>query len=498
MTNRQRTVARTSAIERPRRVATRATPSTANAAVQVFLSRFEDFIGSEMFGGDRPIVIGRHRNSNLRLESSTVSKRHCRILLEHGALYLEDLGSANGTLVNRRSIEGRVLILPTDSIQVGPYTLRLRALFPVGAPAERESSGVSDADTRVVALLSSDGSNGTDESPFDLGSSEIDWRIYEEAVKRATGREHADKVVPLRLVQGGAVPAQGMDEEDPTHEESRFGERHPDVPSMPFEAGDSVLDDAFREVDAALWEELSSEDLEWSEDEMSRSSVRPAGARTLERFLAAAVPRPGAVPGAPLGGGGSTSEPQGTERSVRILARLVTPSEKKTPAIAGVVPLAPITLDVASAVTEELRIQELAFESVEISARRGDQLLDMATLRNPGEQYVLGHRNAQGGLAPAPCHPGLRLVRINADRQVDLVFPEDVGGHLIRDEAAVTLHELTEGRRYSCLRLAPQDVVTVILGSGRDCISFHVRFHLARPRRAGDVAPRRRRDREIP
>lgn len=479
---------------------TRATPTAANAAVQIFLSRFEDFIGTEMFGGDRPIVIGRHRNSNLRLQSSSVSKRHCRILLEHGALYLEDLDSSNGTLVNRRLIDGRVLIQPTDSIQIGPYTLRLRALFPVGAAPGREDSGISEGDTRVVALLSSDGSHGTDESPFDLGSQEIDWRIYEEAVKRATGRENADKVVPLRLVQGGAVPAQGMDEEDPTREESRFGDRHPEATPAPFEAGDSVLDDAFREADPAHWEELSGSDLEWSEDEMLRSSMNPVGARTLERFLATAVPRPGAMPAAPIGALGTESRPQSTEKSARILARLVTPSDKKTPSLVGLgaVPLAPITLDVASAVTEEVPVQALAFEYVEISARRGDQLLDLATLRHAGEQYVLGHRNPQGGLAPAPCHPGLRLVRVNADREVDLVFPEDVGGHLIRDEAAVTLHELTEGRRYSCLRLKPQDVVTVILGSGRDCISFHVRFRLPRANRPGVAAPRTRRDREIP
>jgi hypothetical protein len=149
-------------------------------------------------------------------------------------------------------------------------------------------------------------------------------------------------------------------------------------------------------------------------------------------------------------------------------------------------------------VTEEVRAQAPSFEGVEISARRGDQLIDLATLRNPGEQYVLGHRTAQGGMAPVPCHPGLRLVRINADRQVDLVFPADVGGHLIRDEAAVTLHELTEGRKYSCLRLQPQDVVTVILGHGRDCISFHVRFNRPKVGRPQKSRARTRRDREIP
>jgi pSer/pThr/pTyr-binding forkhead associated (FHA) protein len=494
---------------------TRAAPSAANAAIQVFLSRFEDFLGTEMFGGDRPVVIGRHRNANLRLESSTVSKRHCRILLEQDAVYLEDLGSSNGTLVNRRRIEGRVLVLPTDSIQIGPFTLRLRALLPAGLRSERQDSGLSDRDTRVVAVLSADGSQGTGESPLDLGASEIDWRIYEEAVKRATGRENPDRIVPLRLVQGGAVPAQGMDEEDPTREESRFGDRHPEATPAPFDAHASVLGDAFREVDAALWEELSEGELDWSADEFLRSSQSPLGAGTLERVLTAGIARPPSAPRAvpgPLTPGRATTVPERsgavappsrsaiTEKSARILARLVTPPTKERAPIhrIGAVPAAPITLNGASAVTEEVRARAPRYEAVEISARRGDQLLDLATIRHPGEQYVLGHRTPQGGLAPAPAHPGLRLVRVNADGQVDLVFPQDVGGHLIRNEAAVTLNELTEGRRYSCLRLEPRDVVTVILGHGRDCISFHVRFKPPVPSRPERSQPRAHRNREIP
>jgi hypothetical protein len=36
--------------------------------------------------------------------------------------------------------------------------------------------------------------------------------------------------------------------------------------------------------------------------------------------------------------------------------------------------------------------------------------------------------------------------------------------------------ELTEGRKYSCLRLETQDIATIILGEGRQCVTYHLRF----------------------
>jgi hypothetical protein len=76
---------------------------------------------------------------------------------------------------------------------------------------------------------------------------------------------------------------------------------------------------------------------------------------------------------------------------------------------------------------------------------------------------------------------GLKLLRINDDRSVDLVFPYNVAGHLVRGSATVMFSELTEGRKYSCLRLEVFDVATVILGEGRHAISYHIRF-LHRPK----------------
>jgi hypothetical protein len=120
---------------------------------------------------------------------------------------------------------------------------------------------------------------------------------------------------------------------------------------------------------------------------------------------------------------------------------------------------------------------------VEVAVRERGKLIDVCVLRSPGEEYVLGHLTPEGRRAPERAHAGLRLLRINPDRTVDLVFPREVGGHLMRGQATVAFSELTEGRKYSCLRLEPQDVLTVILGAGRDPLWYHVRF--LRPGRDG-------------
>ncbi|MCK6552945.1 hypothetical protein L6R52_44390, partial [Myxococcota bacterium] len=133
------------------------------------------------------------------------------------------------------------------------------------------------------------------------------------------------------------------------------------------------------------------------------------------------------------------------------------------------------TIDDISHATEQ-HPRSAEFEAIEISARARGALVDIAVLRNEGEQYVLGHKTPQGRVAPSTVHAGLRMARINADRTVDLVFPKEAAGHLVRGRETVMFSELSEGRKYSCLRLETRDIATLILGEGQHAISYHIRF----------------------
>ena len=124
----------------------------------------------------------------------------------------------------------------------------------------------------------------------------------------------------------------------------------------------------------------------------------------------------------------------------------------------------------------EVRPEAVRYRSVEIAARADGRLLAMTVLQNSQDEYILGYPTRDGVVAPARRHLGLRLVKINQDRTVDLVFPNDVGGHLVRGPHTVSLRSLTEGRKYSCLRLDPADIAEIRLGNGPNAVSYHLRF----------------------
>jgi hypothetical protein len=71
--------------------------------------------------GDR-ITIGRSPDADVFLDDVTVSRNHALLVRRRDGLYLDDLGSLNGTYVNRRRIESHKLATG-DELQVGKYKL---------------------------------------------------------------------------------------------------------------------------------------------------------------------------------------------------------------------------------------------------------------------------------------------------------------------------------------------------------------------------------------
>ena len=65
--------------------------------------------------------VGRHPESDIFLDDITVSRHHAKFVRNGGKLYLEDLGSLNGTYVNRTLLDGRTLLREGDEIQIGKY-----------------------------------------------------------------------------------------------------------------------------------------------------------------------------------------------------------------------------------------------------------------------------------------------------------------------------------------------------------------------------------------
>jgi hypothetical protein len=66
--------------------------------------------------------IGRRPESEVFLDDVTVSRDHAIIVRRGGEHYLDDLGSLNGTYVNRQRIDSQRLV-DGDELQIGKYKL---------------------------------------------------------------------------------------------------------------------------------------------------------------------------------------------------------------------------------------------------------------------------------------------------------------------------------------------------------------------------------------
>lgn len=69
-----------------------------------------------------PTVIGRSHTSAIRLNDDSISREHATISLSGSSVYIEDLGSANGTVVNGDTIVGHEL-RDGDKIRLGETTI---------------------------------------------------------------------------------------------------------------------------------------------------------------------------------------------------------------------------------------------------------------------------------------------------------------------------------------------------------------------------------------
>jgi hypothetical protein len=65
---------------------------------------------------------GRHPDSDIFLDDITVSRRHAEFLREGGGFVVRDVGSLNGTYLNRERIE-RSVLAGGDEVQIGKYRL---------------------------------------------------------------------------------------------------------------------------------------------------------------------------------------------------------------------------------------------------------------------------------------------------------------------------------------------------------------------------------------
>ena len=75
----------------------------------------------------RPILIGRADDSTLVLDDDYASTRHARLGFQDNDWFLEDLGSTNGTYLDRAKVTGPTRVPPGVPIRIGKTVIELRS-----------------------------------------------------------------------------------------------------------------------------------------------------------------------------------------------------------------------------------------------------------------------------------------------------------------------------------------------------------------------------------
>lgn len=104
---------------RPSKSKNKKTPTKA-AVVEGDAHKGKTFVlGSEL-------TIGRAENCTLRLDDAYVSQMHARIFPRGDQIVIEDLGSTNGTYLNRQRLTSPAELQRGDKVKIGKTVLEMR------------------------------------------------------------------------------------------------------------------------------------------------------------------------------------------------------------------------------------------------------------------------------------------------------------------------------------------------------------------------------------
>lgn len=93
------------------------------------------------------VVVGRQTDCQIRIPSSEISRHHCEVSIGEGKVSVRDLGSSNGTFVNKRRVT-QAEVAAGDLIAIGDLVLVVRI---DGRPAAIDSEDVlEDGQVRPV------------------------------------------------------------------------------------------------------------------------------------------------------------------------------------------------------------------------------------------------------------------------------------------------------------------------------------------------------------
>jgi ABC-type multidrug transport system ATPase subunit/pSer/pThr/pTyr-binding forkhead associated (FHA) protein len=148
------------------------------------------------FQGNR-MVLGRDPSSDCPMNYPMISWHHAAFERAGDGVYVEDLGSRNGTYVNGVRISSRTLVRTGDEIGLGSFRFQL---LEDGALAKREYNGNVTIEVSSVAVNAPDGNRLLDS---------VSLTIFPSELIALMGPAGAGKTTFLKAINGYTRPAGG-------------------------------------------------------------------------------------------------------------------------------------------------------------------------------------------------------------------------------------------------------------------------------------------------
>ncbi len=166
------------------------------------------------------LVLGRGEEADLVLDDPLVSRRHARLRVAPGptgAIEIEDLGSANGTVVREARLApgDRAPVWPGEAIGIGALTLMVRGGRPASSTA-LEDDGVGPAMRQVLALA--DRAAGSGINVLVLGETGVGKEVLARRIHDRSARAGR----PFVALHGAALSEALLESELFGHEKGAF------------------------------------------------------------------------------------------------------------------------------------------------------------------------------------------------------------------------------------------------------------------------------------
>jgi len=101
---------------------------------------------SQRFFTQSEILLGRDSHCDVPLPDDTVSTRHARLSHHNGQWWLEDLGSTNGTRLNKDKVSIPTVVINGDEVECGKASITIRLGVDATSPPTQRINDPGDSE----------------------------------------------------------------------------------------------------------------------------------------------------------------------------------------------------------------------------------------------------------------------------------------------------------------------------------------------------------------